>query len=319
MPITISGGVQLNAGVVLTPGGSGGSGGSGGFQGSNFGYTSGGWISNVTNIIDKFPFSSDSNATDVGDLTSSLRMTSGNSSSTDGYIVGGQGSSNIQKFSFSSDGNSSNVGTQSFYRYGTAGQSSTDHGYTTGGFNPGALNIIDKFPFASDGTATDVGDLVVARAYFMGVSSATFGYSCGGNVWPTSPNSNNTIDKFPFASDNNATDVGDLSANGPQYKSGQNNSTHGFASGGWNDAATRISAIEQFSFSTDGNATDVGNLSNNVAQGAGTSSTTSGYHAGGNISGPTSTIEKFSFSDTSTTTNVGNLSTGRANTSGQQY
>ena len=71
MPITISGGVQLNAGVVLTPGGSGGSGGSGGFQGSNFGYTSGGKAPPWTNVdtIDKFPFASDDNATDVGDLT----------------------------------------------------------------------------------------------------------------------------------------------------------------------------------------------------------------------------------------------------------
>ena len=314
----ISGGVVLSGGVNLAPG-SGGSSGGGGFQGSNYGYTSGGWFNNVNNIIDKFSFASDGNASDVGDLTASLRRTSGNSSSTDGYVVGGQGSSNIQKFSFSSDGNASNVGTQSFQRYGTAGQSSTTHGYTTGGFNPGALDIIDKFPFASDGTATDVGDLTVSRAYCVGVSSATLGYSCGGNVRPASPNSNNTIDKFPFSSDSNATDVGDLSSNGPQGKSGQNSSTHGFASGGEDDAGTRISAIEQFSFSTDGNATDVGNLSNNVAKGAGTSSTISGYHAGGLLVGRVSAIEKFSFSDASTTTNVGSLTLARSSTSSQQY
>ena len=36
------------------------------FQGSNYGYASGG---QTVNTIDKFPFSADANATDVGDLT----------------------------------------------------------------------------------------------------------------------------------------------------------------------------------------------------------------------------------------------------------
>jgi hypothetical protein len=42
------------------------------FQGTIAGYTSGGEAqlgSTTTNIIDKFPFATDSNATDVGDLT----------------------------------------------------------------------------------------------------------------------------------------------------------------------------------------------------------------------------------------------------------
>ena len=38
-----------------------------GFQGRNFGYTSGG--TPTTNVIDKFSFTSDGNATDVGDVT----------------------------------------------------------------------------------------------------------------------------------------------------------------------------------------------------------------------------------------------------------
>ena len=40
------------------------------FQGSNFGYTSGGHPN--LNIIDKFSFSSDGNASDVGDLTRAI-------------------------------------------------------------------------------------------------------------------------------------------------------------------------------------------------------------------------------------------------------
>ena len=39
------------------------------FQGSTSGYTSGGLTPPGSNVIDKFPFSADANATDVGDLT----------------------------------------------------------------------------------------------------------------------------------------------------------------------------------------------------------------------------------------------------------
>ena len=70
MAITISGGVQLSGPVVLTQS-SGGGGGSYSFQGSNYGYTSGGKLpsNSPTDIIDKFPFASDGSSTDVGDLT----------------------------------------------------------------------------------------------------------------------------------------------------------------------------------------------------------------------------------------------------------
>ena len=47
------------------------------FQGSTSGYTSGGWIGSNSNIIDKFPFASDSNATDVGDITQPRRHVAG--------------------------------------------------------------------------------------------------------------------------------------------------------------------------------------------------------------------------------------------------
>lgn len=52
------------------------------FQGETSGYTSGGSVSppfsgSRKNTIDKFPFSSDTNASDVGDLTQSRAFSSG--------------------------------------------------------------------------------------------------------------------------------------------------------------------------------------------------------------------------------------------------
>ena len=52
-------------------------------QGSISGYTSGG-NPGPTNVIDKFPFASDGNATDVGDLTVGRYAVTGQSSSVSG-------------------------------------------------------------------------------------------------------------------------------------------------------------------------------------------------------------------------------------------
>ena len=121
----------------------------------------------------------------------------------------------IEKFSFSSDGNGSDVGDLTLSRRYAAGQSSTDSGYTSGGnfsdSHPTLTTTIDKFPFASDGNATFVGNLstgVNSNFNMCGQSSTASGYASGGSTGAFP--SINTIDKFPFASDNNASDIGDL-------------------------------------------------------------------------------------------------------------
>ena len=83
------------------------------FGGTVSGYSSGGYTSSIINIIDKFSFSSDGNASDVGDLTVSRQQAGGQSSSTHGYTSGGNTgsvSNVIDKFSFTTDGNATDVG-----------------------------------------------------------------------------------------------------------------------------------------------------------------------------------------------------------------
>ena len=90
------------------------------------GYASGGVASSNSNVIDKFPFASDGNATDVGDLTvARLYANAGQSSTVSGYTSGGTTSTYvniIDKFSFSSDGDATDVGDLTLARYGVAGQ-----------------------------------------------------------------------------------------------------------------------------------------------------------------------------------------------------
>ena len=292
-------------------------------QGSTSGYTSGGSNTGFLNTIDKFPFTSDGNATDVGDLTAVKNAVTGQSSSTNGYASGGwrgpsPGNTNvIEKFPFSSDANATDVGDLTLARSGASGQSSTDNGYTSGGFAPGSTNVIDKFPFASDGNATDVGDAQFGGGYTAGQSSADNGYISG--RYPAT----NVIDKFPFSSDTNATDVGDLTV-ARFSASGQSSADNGYSSGGSTGPVDHFNTIDKFPFASDANATDVGDLTGVRRNTAGQSSTASGYVSGGNTSpapngGATyNIIEKFPFASDGNAADVGDLTVARNAVTGQQ-
>ena len=90
----------------------------------------------------------------------------------------------------------------------------------------------------------------------VGNSSTTSGYSHGGVGPAPASTIFNTIDKFPFATNTNATDVGDLTA--VKYNgSGQSSTSFGYHSGG---APPTLNVIEKFPFAVDSNSSDVGDL-----------------------------------------------------------
>ena len=70
--------------------------------------------------------------------------------------------------------------------------------------------MIQKYSFASNANATDAADLTVARAFVSAVSSMTHGYTAAGDAGSPAGGNTNVIDKFTFASDNNAIDIGDI-------------------------------------------------------------------------------------------------------------
>lgn len=180
-----------------------------------FGFTVGGFKfppPEALNNKEKFPFASDTNATNIGDGNKDKHSGSSTQSPTEGYSGGGSEAppaignrNNIERFSFTSDGNSVDTfGELTRCINGGKGISSDDFGYTVGGYTPGSgtTNIIDKFPFAAGGFggASDVGDLSTPMNQAATHSSRTCGYA-------TTPNA---LDRFPFASDTNATCIGDI-------------------------------------------------------------------------------------------------------------
>ena len=216
--------------------------------------------------IDKWAFASDGNATDVGNFLLGWDTCCGSSSQNHGYASGGSSygspanyyQDTIQKWAFASDGNATDVGNSTDGRSFASGHSSTTYGYVAGGQIDGSTwtNIIDRFAYASDGNASDWADISVARSRAVGISSATYSYSCGG--WNPAQHWD-IIDKFPFASQTNATDIGNLS-NGPQRNgAGVSSTTHGYLCGLWG-GGTIYNIIQKFSTTSDGNSSDIADL-----------------------------------------------------------
>ena len=287
--------------------------------GDTSGYTIGGHTgSSGTDVKDKFSFTSDGNATDVGNALTTVFFTTGASSTTYGYHAGAAPlTDTIQRFSFASDGDSEDVGNLFLIRNTAAGFSSSTHGYKAGGGNASTpndegLNGIEKYAFGSSTTGTDVGNLTMNVMSGSGTMSLTHGYRQGGRISGTYQD---VIERFAFSSDGDSADVGNLiTAVSNCSVNGQNSSTHGYAvSGEGTGNATRI---QKYQFAASSNATAVGTLTvGSRSAGAGQSSTTHGYASGGPDT-PLNVIEKFSFTSDGNSSDVGDLIVARKGMAG---
>ena len=231
-----------------------------GASSTTHGYTCGGWVSStVYNEISKFQFNASSNATDVGDMTRTRQSPAQCNSETDGYVFGGSStptSGAIERFSFSSDANSVAHGNSlAGSLVPGMGAASRTHGYYAGTYTGGGTHfVIEKWAFGSGANSTDVGDLTASTyaAYCSGSSSSTHGYRHGGGEGGNSTETN-VIDRWSFATDGNATDVGDLTSNKGNC-GGASSTTHGYSLGG------DVADIDKYAYASSGNATDIGNL-----------------------------------------------------------
>jgi len=287
--------------------------------GSSFGYASAGQPSNTySDGIQKFSFTSDSNATDVGELPIGHGRSAGASSTVSGYVFAGfnptsfpTGVDAISKFPFSSDSGGTDVGELLTAVRKPGSTNSPTHGYSTGGAaNPSSviLSTIQKFPFSSDTGSSDVGEIASNNELESpsGTSSFTHGYLHGGRDPNESPSSITTIQKHPFSSDSGTTLVGDLTLGTYEAgATGSSSSTHGYRIGGYGNTNNGVDQIEKYPFSSDTTSSDVGELSVARYGNTGTQSTLNGYSFGGGLA--QTNIDKFTFSSDVSATNVATL------------
>ena len=289
--------------------------------GTQYGYMCGGRIgqSPVSTYIQRYSFASDGNAVDSANLIGENFQSKASSSATYGYVHGGANPwptaiNVIQKFNFSTQANATDIGDLTVARYHVATSQSAISGYSAGGQNatsPAEKDVIDKFPYASDANATDVGNLIIGQAYVSGHSSLTHGYKTHGTLATSGPQTGangygDAIEKFPFATDSNSSDVANMLA-GRYLCGGTQSSSHGYKAGG-RDGSVQYNEIEKFTFASDANSTDVGNLLLTMGYTTCSASTTHGYASGAYTgSAASDSINKWTFSSDANATDVGNL------------
>lgn len=310
------------------------------FQGRSTGYVLGGQQhstppSSMTTNIEKYPFATNSGGVSVSTLSLARFGVGGVTGIGNGYgygIGGGDPSgpinySLIDKFSMVNDTPATNIGNITANAIFTYGHSSPSYGYSSGGhsvtpFVAGpSLDIINKFSFSADGSATDIAELVSVAHAGSSQSSTTHGYLTGGYTYNSPSISGDVIQKFPFSSDTNSSDIGELTYLVVQHWGGQSSPTHGYTTGGFSPVTPpRVDTIQKFPFSSDTSTTDVGELAQALSYAAGNSSKIDGYTTGGTSTGSIylDTIQKFPFSSDSSATDLAELALIRIFSAGTQ-
>lgn len=221
--------------------------GQGGAASTTDGYTIDG--PSVNDIIACFPFASDANATDAGELNNCINGHGMWSSITDGYVVGGYSPSfspsttdQVLKFPFAAASPSSDVGELTTAQRFTGVNPNVTHGYSQNGAK------VDKYAFASD-TATAInqpGALGPPRERQGSSTSSIAGYNHGGT---SPPSAGDQIEKFPFSNEASTTDVGELADSQPQNQgTSDNGNSRGYSVG---ESPSTTSQITFFPFASD--------------------------------------------------------------------
>lgn len=175
---------------------------------------------------ERFAFANDVESAIVGSLTYYRQGPSEAASLTNSYVMNGNyigagppisvNTSIIEKYKFASETEGVFIGDTTLVRWLGGAASSPTHAYAISGLATTPVvryRRIDKVSFAAEGNASIVGDLSSNNGSMTATTSAFNGYTLGGatsNNPPAPVIGTNAIDKFPFATDTNATDIADL-------------------------------------------------------------------------------------------------------------
>ena len=243
----------------------------------SYGYVTGGRRasppSSTSDTIEKYSFTSDGDSSEVAELTLARYGLTGTQSITNGYASGGvegPGTTRyniIEKFPFSSDASATDVGDLSETVQGSASSASETHGYNMGG-SPSSptpsSSAIRQYSFSSDGPATTTASLLHMMMEGAGTQSETNGYFLHGTApINLNPAYSDKIQKFNFASNTDAVDVGELVAiknHGAAYSS----QDYGYKAGGGTSTSAGLDTLEKFPFSSDAPSIDIAELLYNV-------------------------------------------------------
>jgi hypothetical protein len=250
-----------------------------------------------------------------------------------GYVLGGFNGSylaRIEKYSFASTNSVNNIGDLSDGNsYAAAGYKHITHGFIAGGARgAGSLtNSIRKYAYSNETTVSNVGQLTTSHSAVISrsdvdthsataaVSSSTHGHYYVGSPTLASDTSRITIhERFSFVQDGDSSgNIGDIDMTPTNNVTCCNSDTKGYYMGG-NSGIGSASTVNTIDFASLNITNDVGTLNEARSGCQGTSSTTHGFAAAGELPGSNyrTLIDKISFSSgNSSVVTHGNLATAQ--------
>ena len=277
-----------------------------------------------TKSLDFFDIQSQGITTKFGEISDTVGLGAGMSSSTRGVFAGGTkpavGNMNLLEFiTIATSGNAKDFGgISTLFRYG-AGISNQTRGLIAGAYQGGGAsgtkNVIQYITIANLGATADFGDIVAnSGSGIFGAgscSSSTRGITFGGG---TGPSQVNEINYITIGTLGNSVDFGDLSS-GRYYVQGLSSSTRGVTAGAYQESPGSSSSniIEFITIASTGDATNFGDLvtAAQLAGSSGGSNKIRGVFVGGGVH-PSyyNTMEFITIATTGNASDFGDIRTG---------
>ena len=239
------------------------------FNGGSNGYQAGGGTGSTNKRrVDKFSMTSPGASSNVATLSADQWRGGAGTAQTFGLSFGAVGTSGlnvIQTVTFATDGVASSSYSMSTKRAWPACGNNTTHTYLLGGYNAisgAAATSVEKFAHSNDANSVAYSGTISTGSHKQatGTSSTEKVFKAGG----MDSSFSNQIESIAFASEANATDLGNLlSAINNGNLTGVSGEAHGYMCGGatYNyPSGTAINNIQKLAYANSNNATDVGNL-----------------------------------------------------------
>ena len=239
------------------------------FNGGSNGYQAGGGTGSTNKRrVDKFSMTSPGASSNVATLSADQWRGGAGTAQTFGLSFGAVGTSGlnvIQTVTFATDGVASSSYSMSTKRAWPACGNNTTHTYLLGGYNAisgAATTSVEKFAHSNDANSVAYSGTISTGSHKQatGTSSTEKVFKAGG----MDSSFSNQIESIAFASEANATDLGNLlSAINNGNLTGVSGEAHGYMCGGatYNyPSGTAINNIQKLAYANSNNATDVGNL-----------------------------------------------------------
>ena len=134
------------------------------------------------------------------------------------------------------------------FAFNIGGGSSTSH----------ATTRVEKLNMSTEtGGSIDVGDLTTTTSEATATAGETHAYSLGGRNHPDNSGNKRTMDKISFATDGNATSIGNLVL-GRKLGSATSSTSYGFISGGRTSTSnTNPNTTERWPFASDSSSSNI--------------------------------------------------------------